>query len=110
MASTVIFERSLVTGSTVNMTPENSDCTIFWTGTAIFTFMCSKPFSDAVEDGARLEERSPALLDRLHDPVRADDVEEGALLSGERGLRQVLRRRRAAHGDRRLAHRADSAA
>ncbi len=45
IASTVILERSLVTGSTVNMTPENSDCTIFCTGTAILTFMCSKPFS-----------------------------------------------------------------
>ena len=45
IASTVILERSLVTGSTVNITPERSDCTIFWTGTAIFTFICSKPFS-----------------------------------------------------------------
>ena len=46
IASTVILERSLVTGSTVNMTPENSDCTMRWTGTAIFTFKWSKAFSE----------------------------------------------------------------
>ena len=44
----------------------------------------------AVEDGAAFEERGPARLHGQHDVVRADDVEEGALLAGEGGLRQVL--------------------
>ena len=57
----------------------------------------------AVEDGAAFEERGPAGLHGRHDVVRADDVEEGALLAGEARLGQVFGGCRTAHRDRPLA-------
>ena len=44
IASIITFFLSFVTGSIVNMTPETSDWTIFWTGTAIPTLKWSKFF------------------------------------------------------------------
>ena len=45
---------------------------------------------DAVGDGAVIEQGGEDLLDAVLDVVQAVDVEEGLLLTGEGGIRQVL--------------------
>ncbi len=52
-----------------------------------------------VGDGAFVVEGVPAAPDRVHDGVRALDVEVGVLLSGEAGVGQVLGGRAGAHRD-----------
>lgn len=52
---------------------------------------------DAVGDGAVVEQRGEHLVNGTLDVVEAFDVEEGFLLTGEGGIGQVFRGRRAAH-------------
>ena len=68
----------------------------------------------AVGNGAVVVERSKHLADGVQNVLDAVDVEEGFLLSGERGIGQVFRRGRGAHGeaafaggDKRVVVRAD---
>ena len=57
----------------------------------------------AVGDGAVVVERGEDFLDLAHDVVGAGDVEEGFLLAGEAGVRQVFGGGRGAHGHRDVA-------
>ncbi len=52
----------------------------------------------AVGDGAVVEQRGEDFLGRADHVVHATDVEEGFLLAGEGGVRQVFGGRRGAHG------------
>ncbi len=56
----------------------------------------------AVGDGAIIEERGEDFLGRANDVVDTADVEEGFLLAGEGGIRQVFGGRRRAYGDRQI--------
>jgi hypothetical protein len=53
----------------------------------------------AVGDGAVVEQRSEHFLGRADHVFDATDVQEGFLLAGERGVRQVFGGGRGAHGD-----------
>ncbi len=53
----------------------------------------------AVGDGAVVEQRSEHFLGRADHVIDAADVEEGFLLAGERGVRQVFSGSRGTHGN-----------
>src|ERR1700730_8333317 len=52
----------------------------------------------AVGDGAVVVQRGEHFLDLVHDVVGTGDVEEGFLLAGEGGIRQILGGGRGTHG------------
>jgi hypothetical protein len=52
----------------------------------------------AVGDGAVVVQRGEHFLDLVHDVVGTGDVEEGFLLAGEGGIRQILGGADEAHG------------
>src|SRR3546814_18219293 len=55
---------------------------------------------DAIGNCAIVIQRLEHFLDRVQHLVDAVDVEEGFLLAGERGIRQILGSGRRAYGDR----------
>jgi hypothetical protein len=54
---------------------------------------------DPVGDGAIVVEGGKDLLDRSQDGINAPDIEKCLLLTGKRGLRQILSRRAGPHGE-----------
>ncbi len=70
----------------------------------VVRYPCLRP----VADRAGRPQRAPAPYDRVQDGVGADDVEVRVLLARERGVGEVLGRRRAAYGNRPVAERDES--
>ena len=84
------------------MTPlaARSDRTIFITPTESADLEMIEAVVDAIGDRAVGEDRGEAAAAGLEQCIRAAHVEKAFVLAGEARRRQVLRGRRAAHGDR----------
>ena len=66
------------------------------------TSACAEALVHAVGDGPVVVQRGEHVLDGRQQVVDAVDVEERLLLTGERGVRQILRGRRRAHRERQI--------
>ena len=82
----------------MNRTPAASGTTICCTTTAISDGAVVDAVAHAIGHGPFGVERGPAPADVLEDRRRPDHVQVRVLLTGERGRRQVLRRRAGADG------------
>ena len=91
--------------SSVNITPlaPMSERTMCCTPTDRATEPVVEVLVHAVGDRPVVVERGEDVVQGLEEARQAADVEEGLLLAGEGGLRQVLGGRRRAHGDDELA-------
>ena len=87
--------------SSVNITPlaARSERTIFMHADRERDLEVVEALVDAVGDGAVGEQRGEAAPDRVEQHGLAADVQEGLVLAGEAGGRQILGGGRAAHRD-----------